>query len=233
MQGDGAPIVQFDLAPVNISGQNANCVACAPLVVYLSILFCEIRIHFDGDLMFTPLAFRFLGGLFLRGLAIGSIALPFLNQPAIAQIYGGETADCRLDSEGRIIKRLPREPAERTSAQCAAACLQSSTNPADPNRCTGYNFTWTIHALQTGYVTPYADSPRACELLFGPLTFGKAWRVQYSTACILPCDGPPKPCGYFESIAPPPGFFQKPDPPTRFLDPASPSAKQPFQKPPR
>ncbi len=178
--------------------------------------------------MFTVIAFRFLR--FIVGVIT---LLSFLSPTAMAQVHPSETPDCRLDSEGRIITRLRGEPAERNSAQCAATCLKSSANLADPNRCTGYNFTWTIFAVQTGYETPYADSPRACQLLYGPVTFGKAWRVPYTTSCIMPCNSPPRPCGVFEWIAPPPGTYQMPDPPTRYLGPDSSSAKQPFEKPPR
>src|SRR5688572_28729210 len=83
------------------------------------------------------------------------------TQSSFAQVHPNETPDCWLDSDGRVIKRLPREKPANTSAKCRVKCHETAGNTTDPNRCTGYNFVATAASLQTGYVH-YPCLPQDC-----------------------------------------------------------------------
>lgn len=148
-----------------------------------------------------------------------------------AQTVPGETANCRLKGTPSI--RFRDESPERNSAECLATCLSYASNLADPNRCTGYNFVVNNFSTITGYLGPIVVGPdgkpiipdRACALLKGALSFGDSNVAADNYSCILPCNGPPQPCGLHPS--PPQSVGITPDNPAKALDPANPALRGP------
>lgn len=163
--------------------------------------------------------------------SIALLALAAGVGPGIAQTVPAETVNCRL--EGNVTARFVDEEPETSSAKCLESCLSSSTNLADPNRCTGYHFIVNSFSATTGYTGPIIRlpngqldyPPRACTHFYGPLTFANSEVVPNNYSCILPCTGTPKLCNVHEGV--PKGVGIKPTDPKASIDPASPSLRGP------
>lgn len=149
----------------------------------------------------------------LKLTAYGIVSVYFALFPvaevAIAQGVPSETANCRLEGPQRALSG-PELP--KNSAECRDRCLAFANEPDPKQRCTGYNFVVTDESWKTGYLDPIPPlppnwmpgepvplPPTACQLLTGPLSFGRAISVKSSVfACIMPCNAAPKPCGMHE-----------------------------------